>query len=155
MYPFEVVSMGVTNTRSGITAKEFLFGLARNQIVGLQKQVLEPRRPMTAPSEHEREEGIPQYVPIIPFAPMTVPSHKNLLLAPSRIITSPTGLESTSLLLVTGLDLYLTRRTPSKTFDLLSEEFSKGMLVTTILAVVVGVFVSKSLVCYLFFSPLS
>lgn len=40
-----------------------------------------------------------------------------------NIQTSAAGLESTSLVLVYGLDLYYTRVTPSKMFDVLKEDF--------------------------------
>lgn len=39
------------------------------------------------------------------------------------IHTAPAGLESTSLVLVYGLDLFYTRVTPSKMFDVLKEDF--------------------------------
>jgi len=39
------------------------------------------------------------------------------------IQTAPTFVESTSMVLVYGLDLFFTRVTPSQTFDLLNDEF--------------------------------
>ena len=56
-------------------------------------------------------------------------------------------LESTTLVLAYGLDLWFTREAPSKTFDVLSEDFSKGTLLTTIFGLILGILTTKPMVC--------
>lgn len=56
-------------------------------------------------------------------------------------------LESTSLVLAYGLDLWFTREAPSKTFDVLSEDFSKGTLLATILGLILSILITKPMVC--------
>ena len=63
-----------------------------------------------------------------------------------RVVTSPAVLESTSLVLGLGLDLFWTRVAPSGEFDVLSEGFSRGQLVATIAALAVGLAVMRPLV---------
>ena len=63
-----------------------------------------------------------------------------------RIVTAPALLESTSLVFTYGLDLFLTRVSPSGTFDVLSENFNKVQLVLTIAALVVAIVVTKPMV---------
>ncbi len=61
----------------------------------------------------------------------------------NKIETSPSLLESTSLIFSHGLDLFSTRITPSGTFDILSDEFNKVQLVLTILGLGVGIAIAK------------
>jgi len=64
----------------------------------------------------------------------------------SNIITVPSLLESTSLIFASGLDLFLTRVAPSRTFDVLSEGFNKAQLVLTIVGLAVAIAVTRPMV---------
>ena len=61
-------------------------------------------------------------------------------------MTSPALLESTSLVLGLGLDLFFTQVAPSGSFDVLSEGFSKSQLLATISALAAGLVVLRPLV---------
>jgi len=63
-----------------------------------------------------------------------------------QIVTVPSRLESTSLVLALGLDLFLTRVAPSGTFDVLSESFNKAQLVLTIGGLAIAVVVVRPMV---------
>lgn len=52
------------------------------------------------------------------------------------IATAPARLESNSLMFAYGIDLFYMRTAPSKTYDLLTEDFSYALLVLTILILV-------------------
>lgn len=60
-----------------------------------------------------------------------------------HIVTSPALLESTSLVLAYGLDLFGSRVTPSGTFDLLSESFNKVQLALTVCGLLVAIIIVK------------
>jgi ER membrane protein complex subunit 1 len=60
--------------------------------------------------------------------------------------SSPAFLESTSLVLASGLDLFFTRVAPSGEFDVLSEGFSKSQLLATIAALAIALAVLQPLV---------
>jgi Na+/H+ antiporter NhaC len=65
----------------------------------------------------------------------------------TSLLTSPTLLESTSLVLSFGtLDLFLSTISPSSTFDILSEGFNKVQLIMTIIALGVGIGVVRPIV---------
>jgi hypothetical protein len=49
------------------------------------------------------------------------------------IVVSPAALESSCLMLAHGLDLMLTRVQPSKSFDLIPDDFPYGLLIATYL----------------------
>ena len=74
---------------------------------------------------------------------LSVTTNALQLMGVRSIITSPALLESTSLVLAHGLDLFGTRVNPSGTFDILSDAFNKVQLVLTIAGLGVGILVAK------------
>lgn len=58
------------------------------------------------------------------------------------IVTLPTKLESTTLVFAHGVDLFLTRIAPSRTYDSLTEDFSYALLLLTIVALIAAIFVT-------------
>ena len=54
------------------------------------------------------------------------------------IESAPATLESTCFALAHGLDLHLTRVQPSKTFDLLPEDFPFALLIAIVVAMIAG-----------------
>ena len=67
------------------------------------------------------------------FCPSLLPSCAQIANVRS-ICSSPSALESTSLVLAYGLDLFYVRVAPSKTFDLLAADFNHPLLVVLISA---------------------
>lgn len=63
-----------------------------------------------------------------------------------HIVTTPALLESTSLVYCYGLDTFFTRSSPSKRFDVLSEDFSKSQLLLTIVGLVAAIAVAGPMV---------
>ncbi|KXS09605.1 DUF1620-domain-containing protein [Gonapodya prolifera JEL478] len=146
VFPSAISSVGVTQTHAGITTREVLFGLPSGQIVGVNKKQLDPRRPIGNPSADDKEEGLLPYNPLIALNPKDVANYYLKVLGIEHIVSSPAFLESTSLVLGYGLDLFYTRRNPSKTFDVLSEDFNRVALLGTIAALVVGIAVGRHIV---------
>lgn len=88
---------------------------------------------------------------LIPYAP--IPDERRLFLTYDldvagiqSIITSPSLLESTSLVFAYGLDTFYTRSSPSRQFDVLSEDFSKIQLLLTMIGLGVAILVSGPMV---------
>ena len=105
----------------------------------------DPRRPVTAPSAAEKEEGLVQYNPYLHLAPTSVLTYTthvprgahSLLVAPAHI------LESTSLVLMLGLDTRFSRYMPSKGYDMLGPDFNRPLLSAVLLAMGVAVVVLR------------
>lgn len=55
-----------------------------------------------------------------------------------RVNVEPSRLESTCLVLARGVDLYYTRLAPAKKYDSLDDDFSYGLLVAAIMALLGG-----------------
>ncbi|KAI9879257.1 MAG: hypothetical protein M1830_009117 [Pleopsidium flavum] len=139
----EISNMAVTSTRQGITSRSLLCTLpASNAIVAIPRHVLDPRRPIDRdPTSAEAEEGLFRYSPVIEFDPKWYITHKREVMGIQKVITSPSLLESTSLVFAfgNGGDVFGTRIAPSQAFDILGKGFGKVQLIGTVLALAAGV----------------
>ena len=126
--PRKVTSMHHTVTSRGITNKNLLLGLGGGQLYTIDLRMLDPRRPINKPTPAEMEEKLMQYVPFIPLHPFQMLSTNSTLPPVQRILSSPSKLESTSIVMTLGLDVYHTRTVPSKGFDMLASDFNKPLL---------------------------
>lgn len=93
--------------------------------------LLDPRRPMVGPNT-PREEGVIPYIPELPIASENIINYNLTVANIKSIYTAPSGLESTCLVVACGLDIFVTRVAPSKTFDLLKDDFDY-FLITVVL----------------------
>mmetsp|Transcript_51469 Transcript_51469/g.90875 ORF Transcript_51469/g.90875 Transcript_51469/m.90875 type:complete len:110 (+) Transcript_51469:3-332(+) len=90
-------------------------------------------------TQADREEGLVPYMPSLGgINPLTVLSHRHAIKQPRMIVCAPTMLESTSLVFVIGLDLFLSRVAPAKEFDRLNEDFNFVALVGATVFLVVA-----------------
>lgn len=119
-----------------------LLALSTGAIVELPWALLEPRRALS-PAGEAREEGLVPYAPELPLPAEAVVNYNATLLRLTRIHTAPSGLESTSLVLATGLDLFYTRIAPSKTFDLLKDDFDYYLISVVLAALVLATYSTK------------
>lgn len=139
--PAEVSHMTVTRTSQGITSRELLVTVpSLNSIIGIPRQVIDPRRPIGRdPTALEASEGLTKYAPMILFDPKWHLNHKFEVVGVKEVITSESGLESTSLVFAYGLDVFGTRVAPSFAFDVLGKGFNKIQMLLTVVALFVGV----------------
>ncbi|KAH1303388.1 hypothetical protein KXW98_004081 [Aspergillus fumigatus] len=146
--PEPISHMAVTQTRQGITTRQLLCTLpASNSIVGIPRPVLDPRRPVERdPTSTEAEEGLFKYNPVLEFDGKWYLSHNRDVAGIKAVLSSPTLLESTSLIFAFGGDVFGTRATPSQAFDVLGKGFSKLQLIMTVLALSVGVIILAPMV---------
>ena len=140
IFPSPVTTFAVTSTKQGITSREVLALLAgTSQIYTIPKRVLDPRRPVDRDTDiAEKEEGLFKYTPVIEIDPKAVLTHERKILGLKQITTTPSMLESTSLVFAYGGDLFGTRVAPSMPFDILGKGFGKVQLVLTIVALTIG-----------------
>lgn len=139
--PEAISNMVVTQTRQGITIRQLLCTLpAANAIVGIPRPVIDPRRPVGRdPTSAEVEEGLTKYTPFLDFDSKWYMTHTREVSGIRRIESSPTLLESTTLIFAYGFDVFGTRLAPSQPFDMLGKGFSKIQLLLTVVALAVGV----------------
>jgi len=131
--PLAVKSLAVSATELGISSKDLLIGTAGDQLYAMPRKFFDARRPLNTPTPEEMENGIMQYHPVLPFIPQQMLSYNRTIAGLRSIKAVPAGgLESTCLVLAYGVDLFFTRSAPSKTFDMLPEDFDYGFLILTV-----------------------
>lgn len=130
--PSAVTAVGATVTQKGISFRSILMALPSGSLFSLPKRAVDARRPVDA--QKAQAEGVPPYRAVLPLAPQMALNY-NQTIARARTISSATsGLESTSLVFVSGLDVFFTPASPSKKFDQLSDDFNFIGLVLSLLA---------------------
>lgn len=142
--PTSFVTIATTQTRRGITAKTILVGLQSGHIAAVPKNILDPRREVEV-TEEMKEAGLPPYVPQLLFKPQLFINYNHTVGTLTNIYSTASGLESTSLVLACGLDLYFTRVLPSKQFDLLAVDFDYTLILGVVVAMVVATIVLSKL----------
>ncbi|XP_073952137.1 ER membrane protein complex subunit 1 isoform X1 [Choristoneura fumiferana] len=140
--PAAPAAAAATHTERSLTDKHVLLALSTGAIVELPWAFLEPRRSPT-PTPEQREEGIIPYAPELPLPAEAVLNYNLTLQRVNALYTEAAGLESTSLVLATGLDLFYTRVAPSKTFDLLKDDFDYYLITLVLAGLIVASYSSK------------
>ena len=150
--PGPISSMSVSSSLQGITPRTLLCVLPdHNSIMAIPRSVIDPRRPVGRdPTPAEAEEGLFRYSPFIDFEPKWMLNHRREVMGIQGVVTTPSRLESTTLLFTYGaLDLFGTRVQPIGGFDILGKGFGKVQLVGTVLAFWVGTAILGPLVSLL------
>lgn len=135
VFPHGVKDMKMTTTLQGITKPSLVMILDSNQVYLLDTQFLSPRRRL----EDSVEEGLfddpslPVYKPSLPWSGTNIATYYLQLEGLQRLETADTSLESTSVVVAYGLDLFVARVMPEKGFDLLAEDFSKSAILLTVI----------------------
>lgn len=132
-------------------------------LLELPRAFLDPRRPIK-PSPESQEEGLIPYTPELPIPSEAMINYNQTIFGVKGITTSPTSLESTSLVFAYGLgksyknipncimtksihslDIFFTRVTPSKTFDILKDDFDFWLIAAVLVALIVFSYLAKML----------
>lgn len=111
-------------------------------VVEMPWLLLDPRRNSMVPTEYE---GIIPYIPELVIQHENIINYNQTIAKISGIYTAPSGLESTCLVMVYGLDIFVTRVSPSKTFDLLKEDFDYFLISTVLIGLITASYVVKHL----------
>lgn len=148
IFPTGVTSMGVTATQKGITPRSVIMALTTDHLLTISKDILNPRRPYMLPGggidkekaipsqfAPTKEEPVPPYQPVMPLRPMDVLTYYNPMTRVAGMTSSPTALESTSLVFAYGLDLFFTPVQTAKAYDVLSPGFNYTLLYVSVGAV--------------------
>ncbi|KAI1766789.1 DUF1620-domain-containing protein [Hypoxylon sp. FL1150] len=143
-----ITCLTVTKTRQGIASRQLLAYMPEARgIVSIPRLILEPRRPVGRdPTPAEVEEGLSRYVAAVELDPRLHVTHRLEVLGVKEILASPAVLESTSLAVAYGVDVFGTRVSPSLAFDILGNGFNKLALVGTVAALVLGVGVLRPMI---------
>lgn len=146
IFPAGVTAMGVTATLKGITPRSIIMAMTTDQIARVSKDMLNPRRPyptstpldkksMPAQFAPAKDEILMPYMASMPVRPTDMLNYDKALGKVAGIVSSPTALESTSLVFTYGLDLFFTPVQTAKAYDVLSPGFNYLLLYGSVVVV--------------------
>ncbi|RFU80217.1 hypothetical protein TARUN_2027 [Trichoderma arundinaceum] len=144
-----LTNLTVTQTRQGISNRQLLAYLPESHaILGITRHGIDPRRPVGRdPSAAEIEaEGLMKYTPAIQIDGRNLLTHERDVVGVRGIVATPAVVESTSLVVAYGIDIFGTQIAPSGTFDILGKGFNKVTLLATVLALFWGVVILAPMV---------
>jgi len=144
IFPNAIAAMGVSRTERAISSRQILFALRNGAVFGLVRRLFDPRRPLYPEKRHQEENLIP-YIPEMPVPHELMLSYNLTVENMNAIYTAPAALESTSLVFVTGLDLFFTRTQPSKMFDVLKDDFDHYFISSVLIGMLVTLFAVRRL----------
>ena len=148
-------NLAVSQTLQGISNRLVLAYLPEaHGVVGIPRTMVDPRRPVGRdPTAAEAEaEGLMKYFPGMEIDPRTIVSHERDVLGIEGIVAAPATVESTSLIVAYGVDVFASRVAPSGVFDILGQGFNKATLILTVVALFGGVLFLAPMVSYHVFS---
>lgn len=143
---FTLEFIGVASTRLGISSKNVIMPLSTGQILSMDNRFLDPRRPQAKPAENNQMKGLIQHFPELSVISMSIVSFYKDIPRVELIHTVSTQLESTSLLVAAGLDIYYARTSLSKIFDVLSEDFNYMLLIAIKVILLIFVVIARRVV---------
>ncbi|KAL8767789.1 MAG: hypothetical protein Q9209_005783 [Squamulea sp. 1 TL-2023] len=141
LIPAAISYMTVSSTLQGITPRSLLCVVpSLNSLIAIPRVFIDPRRPVGRDAvAAEMEEGLFRHNAVLDFDPKWALNHQREVLGINKVITTPSLLESTSLVFAFGsLDIFGTRIAPIGGFDMLGKGFNKIQLIGTVAALAVG-----------------
>lgn len=143
-YPKAITALGATATLGGISSRKIIVASADGKISELDRKMLETRRPVGDVKDEEKKEGLVAYKELIPEIPLFSLSYNKTVESTKSIVSAPTSLESQSLILAFGgPNIFFTRTSPTRGFDLLPDSFSKGLVSFITLCLLIVLLVLK------------
>ena len=139
--PGPISYLSTTSTLQGITPRSILCVLPSiSGLLSVPLAVLSARRPAGRdPSPADVEEGLFKYQAYLDFNPQWIISHQREIIGLKHVISSPSLMESTSLVFAYGdVDVFGTRVAPIGSFDVLGKGFSQLQLIGSVVALGIG-----------------
>jgi len=142
VFPKAITALGVTSTKQGISRQNILLASSDGALSTINKMVLETRRPVGEVKPQEKKEGLLPYREMIPESPLFSLNYNRTMEPFTSIVSTHTALESQSFVFgFGGPDLFFTRTSPTKGFDLLPETFNKVLVGAATVGIVVALVV--------------
>lgn len=139
--------LAVTKTSHGTAAKMVLVGTPAGQVYQVDRRLLDPRRPRVAPGSKptpaQVAEGLPPYAPEVAIVGPSYVTLDKRVARLTNVRCSPTQLESSTLCIAVGLDMFYSRLQPSRGFDMVPDDFPYALLVTIVAVMAVALIVAK------------
>jgi hypothetical protein len=122
--PTTVVNLAFTQTKQSLTPPQLLFTTSAGGVLMMDRRLVSPRRPLADPTAPEVAEGLMLYSPVLPMLHFSLLNHGNTVSRPRVLLSSPSEFESTTTVVLVGVDSFIARVSPAKAFDQLGTDFN-------------------------------
>ncbi|VEU20342.1 DEKNAAC101114 [Brettanomyces naardenensis] len=140
--------IALTSTKYNIATKQLIASTSTGSLVSIPKSLLDGRRPLEAPNKKDPQVSLLPYQAYIPLPDNLVLSHYRRLVSGNNkkmLLSIPTELESTSVIISIDTDVFVTVVRPSSSFDTLTGDFNKQILLLTMAALILAIYFTKPL----------
>lgn len=146
LLPYAVRALGTSRTALGVATRTLVVVTDRENVVVIPRRMLDPLRTTGRPPPADAAVGIMAYAPEIPDELSWRVSPRELrIMGLDTVTAAPSLLESTSMVLATGVDWFYTSVSPSGQFDRLQASFNKTQLVLTIAVLFIAIAATRPL----------
>jgi ER membrane protein complex subunit 1, C-terminal/PQQ-like domain len=140
--PATVVELHATTSTRGLGGRHALIATASGEVLSLPDQLLDPRRSLPSAAA---EGLLPSHGGVLPaLGPRFRPTHGVRVARLRHMASSGASVESTSLVVAWGLDVWGSRMAPSRSFDLLKQDFNYVMLIVLTAALIAGIYALRT-----------
>jgi len=137
-----ITRLSVSESKFGFAGKTILASMESGQIYSIASRFVDPRQVDGDMKTADKEEGLMPYTQVIPFIHQQIVTQGNEVAGIRGIEVGFAKVESTSLVVAFGIDLFMSLMTPTP-FDMLGDDFNKPLLLTIVAAVLVAIAASK------------
>jgi len=137
-----IIGLSVSSSRYGFAKKVFLATLASGQVYRIDSRFVDPRQVDGDLKAADKEEELLPYTKVIPYIHPNVVTEGNEIAGAAGLSVGTANVESTSVMVVYGIDFFSTLMTPM-TFDMLSPDFDKFLLGSIVTGVVLAIGISR------------
>lgn len=133
-----IKEMQVSESKMSLTRRNLFIITRENKLYTISRDFVNTRRPRKDSREAKgffSNEKLPEYAYLLPFSPTNYLSYDLTLANLNSLRFSPADMESSLFVFCFGVDNFLIRTAPDKTFDMITEDFNYLLLV---LILVVG-----------------
>lgn len=143
--PVHIKHLYVSESKMSLTRRNLFIITRENKLYTIGRDFVSTRRPKKDVKSFFANEKFPEHAYFLPHLPSSYLSYYLELATLSRVVFSPTDMESTIFTLCYGTDLFLVRNAPDKTFDMITEDFNHVVLLLILIAASVGILTFKKM----------
>lgn len=141
IYGGPVATLGLTTSFQSIARKNVVLVFETGRVAMVELNALLLGRPIFFKEDGAAMDAGPKTQILV--SPYSFATHRYRIAQPKLLSVSPTGLESSSHLLVSGMDLFYVRHSSGKAFDLLNTDFNKQLLVALLFGISLACLVAR------------
>lgn len=141
--PVTIKEMYVSESKMSLTRRNIFVITREDKLYTINRDFVSTRRPKKESKSFFANEKFPEYAYLLPFNPSFYLSYDLPLQRLSHMQFSPTDMESSIFVFCYGLDNFLIRTAPDKTFDMITEDFNHVILLLILVAATVAIVAFK------------